>query len=119
VGTVEGREVVATELYSEPAYNVVLREFTSSGTFGREVSDSDIESHVVLEGKVRGTGEGSGELGVGDSRSLGPAGSDRLVAARGARVLSIYSPRVGLKLLASPAPTLDEEPAESAGTLDG
>ena len=38
-----------TELYSEPAYCIILREFTSSGPFGRESTESDVECHVVLE----------------------------------------------------------------------
>jgi len=109
--TVEGRELVATELYSEPAYMVVLREFTSSGTFGREVADADVECHVVLEGRVRQVPPArAGDLAVGDCCSLSGPGSDRLAASRGARVLSVYCPRVGLKVLASP-PALEASPA--------
>jgi transcriptional regulator with XRE-family HTH domain len=105
LGTEEAREVVATELYAEPAYSVVLREFTASGTFGREVADTDVECHVVLEGKVREVGTSTDEIPPGECRSLSRPGLERLSAARGARVLSIYSPRVGLKALVSaPAP---------------
>ena len=115
IRTVEGRELVATELYSEPAYSIMLREFTSSGTFGREVPDSDVECHVVLEGKVRSTGSSAGEdLAAGDCRSLSGSGSDRLTASRGARVLSIYSPRVGLKTVATPAESLEGAGAGSS-----
>jgi transcriptional regulator with XRE-family HTH domain len=99
LGTAEAREVVATELYGEPAYSVVLREFTASGTFGREVGDADVECHVVLEGRVREVGESAEEVAVGECRSLSGPGLERLAASRGARVLSIYSPRVGLKAL--------------------
>ena len=98
LNTAEAREVVATELYGEPAYSVILREFTASGTFGREIADGDIECHIVLEGKVREVGTAD-EVPVGDCRSLSGPEPERLAAARGARVLSIYSPRVGLKSL--------------------
>ena len=114
VRAVEAREFVATELYSEPAYSVVLREFTSSGTFGREVSDSDVECHVVLEGKVRAVGTTSGsELPVGECRSLRGPGGERLAASRGARVLSVYSPRIAMKVLSSAAESFEASPAGS------
>jgi hypothetical protein len=118
-GTFEARQFVATELYSEPAYSLVLREFTSSGSFGREVSDSDVECHVVLEGKVRGVGSPSApDVPVGDCRSLTGPGTDRLAASRGARILSVYSPRVSLKTLAAVSESLEASPAGRSDTLD-
>ena len=104
VQTVEGRDFVATELYSEPAYSLVLREFTSSGTFGRETPELDVECHVVLEGKVRVLDPSPGpEVPVGGCRSLSGSGTDRLAGVRGARILSVYAPRVALKSLAETA----------------
>jgi transcriptional regulator with XRE-family HTH domain len=115
VRTVEGREFVATELYSEPEYSVVLREFTSSGAFGRETSESEVECHVVLEGRVRVLDPSSGpEVSVGECRSLSGSGSDRLSGARGARVLSVYAPRVALQALVDAS----EAVTEGATALD-
>jgi transcriptional regulator with XRE-family HTH domain len=111
-GTEEAREVVATELYGEPAYSVVLREFTASGTFGREIADTDVECHVVLEGKVREVGPSSDEVPVGECRSLSRPGAERMAASRGARVLSVYSPRVGLKALVSATASAESTPAD-------
>ena len=57
------------------------------------------------------------EVAVGDCRSLSGPGADRLAASRGARVLSVYSPRVAMKVLASGSDSLE---ASAAGTdLDG
>lgn len=100
VRTAESRECVLTEIHSEPAYCVILREFTASGTFGREAEDGNVECHVVLEGRVR-AGEGSAgrDLEVGESVTLSGPGEDRCAGARGARVLSIYAPRVPLSAL--------------------
>lgn len=97
VRTVESRECVATEIHSEPAYSVILREFTSSGVFGRESEESAVECHVVLEGRIRAPGDGATrELGVGESVSLAGPGEERCTGARGARILSVYAPRVPL-----------------------
>jgi len=102
--SVEAREFVATELYSEPAFCVVLREFTGAGVFGRESGEIDVESHTVLEGRVRIVGGGSGgELAAGECRSLSGVGSEQLTGSRGARVLSVYAPRVTLQSLAEAA----------------
>lgn len=99
VRTLESRECVVTEIHSEPAYCVILREFTASGAFGGEGEDTAVECHVVLEGRIRASeGGASRELGVGES--VNPAaGADRCAGTRGARVLSIYAPRVPLAAL--------------------
>jgi transcriptional regulator with XRE-family HTH domain len=98
VASVESRGFVATEIHSEPAYCVVLREFTGSVSFGREVEDSTAECHVVLEGKVRTPEPAPGRtLEAGASVSLAGPGEDRLSGMRGARVLSVYSPRITLQ----------------------
>jgi transcriptional regulator with XRE-family HTH domain len=98
--SLEGRDFVATELYSEPAFCVILREFTGAGLFGREVSDVESESHTVLEGRVRVLDPGPGaELAHGECRSLRPGDQQRLVGSRGCRVLSVYTPRVTLEAL--------------------
>jgi transcriptional regulator with XRE-family HTH domain len=102
--SVEARDFVATELYSEPAFCLVLREFTGAGVFGRENSEVDVESHTVLDGRVRIVGGSpKGELGVGDCRSLAGGGVEQLTGSRGARVLSVYAPRVTLQSLAEAA----------------
>ncbi|MGQ0720207.1 MAG: helix-turn-helix domain-containing protein [Candidatus Eiseniibacteriota bacterium] len=98
--TAEGRGFVATELHSEPAYCIVLREFTSTATFGREAEDTAGECHFVIEGRVRVVGRpGAQDLEAGESRSLSGAGDERLSGSRGTRVLSIYAPRVPLSAL--------------------
>lgn len=106
----ESRDFVATELYSEPSCSLVLREFSSTGEFGRELDDLDVECHVVLEGRVRildPTPRGA-DLSTGHCRSLLPGGTDRLLGGRGARVMSVYSPRVTLEQLMP-----SEEPREA------
>ena len=113
--TLETREYVATEVYSEPGYCLVLREFSGSGVFGRESSEMDTECHVVLDGRVRVVGDGPGrELGKGAAHSLTEPGEDRLSGMRGARVLSIYSPRVTLSTLVD---TSDRKVAPAAATV--
>jgi transcriptional regulator with XRE-family HTH domain len=100
VVTAEGRGVVATEIHSEPAYCVILREFTASATFGRESEDCLGECHIVIEGRARVVdGGGGAELAAGESRSLAAGGRERLSGMRGSRVVSIYSPRVPLSVL--------------------
>jgi transcriptional regulator with XRE-family HTH domain len=100
----EGRGFVATEIHSEPAYCVVLREFTSTATFGREGDETTGECHFVVEGKVRVLGHaGAVELEAGESRGLAGGASERLSGSRGARVLSIYAPRMTLAALAEQA----------------
>ncbi|HMB69070.1 MAG TPA: XRE family transcriptional regulator [bacterium] len=99
VRTAESRDFVATEIHSEPAYCVVLREFTSSGSFGGEPEDGTAECHFVLEGRIRVT-EGGATREVGAGGAVTPGGPDGdCVGTRGARVLSIYSPRVPLTAL--------------------
>jgi transcriptional regulator with XRE-family HTH domain len=103
VRTAECREFVVTEIHSEPAYCVVLREFTSSGTFGGEAEEGTVECHVVLEGRIRSPQAGGGrELEAG--AAVTPSGpDDRCAGTRGARVLSVYAPRVPLASLVSTA----------------
>jgi transcriptional regulator with XRE-family HTH domain len=96
----EGHDVVAREVYSEPAFCLVLREFSGTVTFGRESADTDVECHVVLEGRVRVIDRvPAPDLAAGDCRSLSHPGTDRLAGTRGARVVSTYAPRVSLGLL--------------------
>jgi transcriptional regulator with XRE-family HTH domain len=98
--TAEGRGFIATELHSEPAYSVVLREFTSTTTFGREAEDTTGECHFVIEGRVRLVGGArSTDLEAGESHGLWGSGEERLSGSRGARVLSVYAPRVPLSAL--------------------
>ncbi len=98
--SVETRECVLTEVYEEPSFSVILREFNATGPFGREIGELDVECHVVLSGRIRGLGPGeSGDLEQGACRSLTGEGADRLSGTRGARVLSLYSPRVALESL--------------------
>jgi transcriptional regulator with XRE-family HTH domain len=102
--TVESQDFIATELYSEPSYCVILREFTSSGAFGRELSEADVECHVVLEGRVRLLDSTPGmEIHAGECRAMSRHGTERLSGTRGARVISIYAPRVTLKSLVDAA----------------
>ena len=98
--SIEGREFVATELYSEPSFCTVLREFSGAGTFGGESPDAESESHTVIEGRVRIVESGAGrELRPGEAYSIDAQSSERLSAARGARVLSVYVPRIPLQAL--------------------
>jgi transcriptional regulator with XRE-family HTH domain len=109
----ETRECVLTEVYEEPSFSVILREFSATGPFGREIPDLDVECHVVLSGKVRRLGgTESGDLRTGECRSLSGEGTDQLSGTRGARVLSLYSPRIALEAL---VPELSaEQAADSA-----
>lgn len=92
---VEGAGFVARGLYDEPAFSLVLREFTEPQVFGRESGESDLECHVVLEGRVAVVGGApAAELQAGDCRSLSRPGPERLAARRGARVVSAYAPRL-------------------------
>lgn len=110
--SVESRDFVATELHSEPSFSVVLREFSASGVFGREFDELDVECHVVLGGRVRVVDGGSSrELVTGECMALSAGGDDKLMGGRGARVLSVYSPRVTLETLVSTAKS--EEPASA------
>jgi hypothetical protein len=113
--SVETRECVLTEVYEEPSFSVILREFSATGPFGREIQDLDVECHVVLSGKVRRVGsDETGELRTGECRSLVGEGSDQLSGTRGARVLSLYSPRIALETLV-PEPSFDPPAAASEG----
>ena len=112
---VAGRDVVAREVYSEPAFCLVVREFTGSTTFGRESADTDLECHIVLEGRVRVIDHAPGrELSAGECTSLRPAGTDRLIGSRGARVVSAYAPRLPLASLVEQASAVGT-PAPPAG----
>jgi len=94
----EGRGLVATELYSEPAFCLILREFSSSRVFGRESRETEVECHVVLEGKAAVVDRlPAPDLVAGDCRSLSRPGDDRLAGSRGARVVSAYAPRIPLE----------------------
>jgi transcriptional regulator with XRE-family HTH domain len=98
--TAESRECVFTEIHSEPAFCVVLREFTSGGAFGGEAEDGAVECHVVLEGRIRVTEAGAArEVSTGGAVTPSASG-DRCTGTRGARVLSLYAPRVPLAALA-------------------
>jgi hypothetical protein len=110
--SLEGRDFVATELHSEPSFSVVLREFSATGVFGREFEELDVECHVVLGGRVRVLDPApTGELSTGQCLAIKPEGSERLLGGRGARVLSVYSPRVTLDVLVKMAETEDAIPA--------
>jgi transcriptional regulator with XRE-family HTH domain len=99
VTTAESRECVLTEIHSEPAYCVILREFTSGGIFGREAEEGTVECHVVLEGRIRVSESGmTREVEAGGSVTP-PGTADRCTGTRGARVLSVYAPRVPLAAL--------------------
>ena len=109
--SLESRDFVATELYSEPSFNVVLREFSATGVFGREFEELDVECHVVLGGRVRVVDPNpTGELSTGECLALSSSGSERLLGGRGARVLSVYSPRVTLDTLVKKAEAEDTIP---------
>jgi hypothetical protein len=100
VRTVESRECVATEIHSEPAYCVILREFTSSGAFGGEPEEGTVECHVVLEGRIRTSEAGaSRDVEAGGCVTIAGGEQDRCTGTRGARVLSVYAPRVPLASL--------------------
>lgn len=93
-----------TELASEPAFCVVLRTFHDTVWFGRETADSDLECHVILEGRALQEETSGGEhavLEVGGLASLEKSRRGRLRAEEGTRVLSIYGPRLHLDVLAS------------------
>ncbi len=114
----EGEGLVARELYDEPAFSLVLREFSEPRTFGRESEDSDLECHIVIEGRVAVVGgPPAGDLEAGDCRSLSRPGPERLSARRGARVVSAYAPRLDPGLLVGKAEA-EAEPA-GAGTARG
>lgn len=108
---VEGTGFVARELHDEPAFSLMLREFSEPAVFGRESPDSDLECHIVLEGRVAVVGgEPPVELQAGDCRSLSRPGSERLAARPGARVVSAYAPRLDPGLLREAAEA-EPEPA--------
>jgi transcriptional regulator with XRE-family HTH domain len=86
-----------TELHTEPAYCVFAREFESDFLFGREAPDIVLECHVVLEGRVWILdSNGDEQLMSKPALSLDVASTERLRAERGARVVSIYAPRIDL-----------------------
>jgi transcriptional regulator with XRE-family HTH domain len=98
-------DLVATELYSEPAYSVFVRDFTESRFFGRESREILLECHVVLEGRawlVNGRNGSDEEISEGRCVSLSPQGADRLRSEQGTRVLSVYGPRIDLPVVAAP-----------------
>ncbi|GJM43862.1 MAG: hypothetical protein DHS20C21_07040 [Gemmatimonadota bacterium] len=96
----ETRACVVTELHCNPSFSLILREFSASSQFGREIAELDVECHVILGGHVRVLGADSeAELNKGDCRSLSRDGTERLQAARGARVVSVYSPSLTLESL--------------------
>ena len=97
---IEAGGIVARELHSEPSLCLVLREFSEATVFGRESPESDLECHIVLEGRVEVLDAAGGELVAGACRALGGAGADRLRSVPGARVLSAYGPRIPLASLA-------------------
>ncbi len=96
----EGPGFVARELYSEPAFCVLLREFSAETVFGREVPEAELECHVILEGRARVVNGSGAELPAGACRSLSHPGQERLAAPPGTRVISAYGPRVPLGSLA-------------------
>jgi transcriptional regulator with XRE-family HTH domain len=109
-----GRELDATELYSEPAYSVLTRVFFRDALFGRESADVSVECHVVLEGRVWSVPSGRTEEPIlSPSVALDPSSSTRLRADAGARVLSVYAPRIELALISGPAPSPKREPLSS------
>jgi len=100
VRSVQADGVRAIEIHSEPAYAVICREYSDASPFGREVEDLDVESHVVLEGTIQIVEAGvARDLRVGESHSLVTPAADHLVASPGCRVLSVYAPRVPLRVL--------------------
>ena len=101
---IEGRHAAVTELCSEPSYAVFVREFTGPAVFGRESSDVTVETHSVLEGRIEVLTSGPGrELWQGDCLSLSGPGDERLRGTEGARVISVYGPRVTLETIADEA----------------
>ena len=102
VRTAESRECVVTEIHSEPAYCVFLREFTASGPLGGEAEEGTVECHVVLEGRIRSVEAGvPRDLGAGGCVTPSSGAERHLTASRGARLLSVYAPRVPLAALVS------------------
>lgn len=116
----EGRGFSARELYSEPAFSVVLRDFPEAVTFGREAPDADLECHIILDGLVNVVGlQAPVELRAGDCRSLSRPGTDRLASRPGARVISAYSPRLSISSLREEALETEPEPAGGRGRAEG
>ncbi len=112
--SIRGPELDTTELYSEPAYSVLAREFFRDALFGRESADVSVECHVILEGKVWHVPSNRMEEPVsGPSVALDPSSSARLRAEAGARVLSVYAPRIELAIVSDPIPTPKREPLSS------
>jgi transcriptional regulator with XRE-family HTH domain len=104
----QGRDVALTELCSEPSYAVFIREFSGPTVFGRESADVTVESHTVLEGRVEVLTSGPGrELWQGDCLSLSGPGDERLRGTEGARVISVYGPRVAVEMLVEEAAEAD------------
>jgi transcriptional regulator with XRE-family HTH domain len=96
-------DLVAMELYSEPAYSVFVRDFAEIRIFGRESREALLECHVILEGKVwMVNGRNDQELPEGSCVSLSSPGENRLRSDQGTRVLSVYGPRVELPVIATP-----------------
>jgi len=100
---VQREDLVATELYSEPAYSVFVRDFFDSRIFGRESREVVLECHIILEGRAWVVdGRSDRELPEGGCISLRSPGEDRLRSENGTRVLSVYGPRIELSMISSP-----------------
>lgn len=106
--TARGSQWTGTQLHSEPAYCVWVRDFDGPVEFGRESAEATVESHLVLEGEVEILDrQEPAVLRSGDSH-VPREGGARLRGRPGARVLSVYAPRLSSQELA-PSP---EENAE-------
>ncbi len=92
--TAQGDQWTGTQLHSEPAYCVWVRDFDGPVVFGCESPEATMESHLVLEGEVEILDRQEPvQLRAGDCH-LPRGGGARLRARPGARVLSVYAPRL-------------------------
>ena len=107
-----GDQWTGTQLHSEPAYCVWVRDFDGPALFGGESADTSLEGHLVLEGEVEVLDRHPfALLGPGDCSSTRGRGI-RMRGRQGARVLSVYAPRLSLEDLTPSA----EEAAASPRT---
>ena len=106
--TAQGDGWTGTQLHGEPAYSVWLRDFERPAVFGRESSEATAECHLVLEGEVEILDRFRPALLSSGKCYAAQDSEARLQAGSGARVLSIYAPRVLLQ-----PPTTGDQDAEA------
>jgi transcriptional regulator with XRE-family HTH domain len=100
----------ATELHSEPAFCVFSRVFFRDFVFGREAADATAECHMILEGRVWLLHGNRREDPIQQvSIALDPSSTNRLRAEAGARVVSVYAPRIDLASAVGPGPRIRRE----------